>query len=244
MDNDKPIIDTARRELLKLAAATGTVGILTSLGSALTPLLAEAAMPQRRKAGNGALPPEQSKKVDPVTNDLGIVSAAIQLEQKAINTYVGLEKEKIITNKQVIDVARQFAADHMAHRDALIKAATGEFKGTAPKINGLGTFPIPAAILKKELQAVRYALALELIASKIYFDAFKDKLRTSAGRNLVITILPVETQHVGVFRSVLKFVLRDKELPDNDRLVPFALLDQHPTPGVPEGFSWDFEKLS
>jgi rubrerythrin len=239
MGMDKKLVDLARRDLLKLAALTGTAGIVASLGDALSPTLAAVIGIQKKGKPAGA-PAEPQGKQDPNSNDLAIVNMAIQLEQRAINTYVGMEKEKLITNKDLIDVARQFAADHTAHREALIKAASDVLQGKPAPIKGLGTFPIPAIALKKEIDAVRYALSLELIASKIYFDAFKDKLKTKAGRDLVLTILPVETQHVGVFRSFLKLKLKDKELPDNNRLVPFAMLDKYPSPEIPKGFSWDF----
>jgi rubrerythrin len=188
--------------------------------------------------------PAASAKVDPIANDLAILNVAINLEQRAVNTYLGMEKEKLILNKQILDVARQFAADHLTHRDELIKVVTTEFNATPANIKGLGTFPIPASILKKEVDAVRYALALEVIASKVYYDNFKDKLRTAASRDLFINILPVETQHVGVFRAVLKRVLKDKQIPDNDRIVPYSSLDKYPAPSIPQGISWDFERLS
>lgn len=239
---DKKLVDYARRDLLKLAAMTGTAGIITSLlGESLTPTLAFGE-PQKKKPGGAAKPGAAAQpKLNPIENDIAIANIAIQLEQKAINTYYGMEKEKVIANKQVVDVAHQFTADHLAHRDALIKAVT-EFQGTPAPIKGLGTFPIAQPALKKEAEAVRYALTLEMIASKIYFDAFKDKLRTPEGRNLIITILPVETQHVGVFRALLKLVL-DKNNQDN-QLVNNSLLEEEPTPEMPQGFAWDFEKLS
>jgi rubrerythrin len=240
MGTDKKLVDLARRDLLRMAAMTGTAGLLANLGGALSPTLAAVANLGQRKGGA----PAPEGKGDPNTGDLAIVNIAIQLEQKAINTYLGMEKQKLITNKDLVDVARQFAADHTAHRDALIKAATEEFKGTPAPIKALGTFPIPPAALKKELDAVRYALALEVIASKIYFDAFKDKLKTKPGRDLVLTILPVETQHVGVFRSVLKLRLKDRDLPNNPRLVPYALLDKYPTPEIPQGTPLDFDATS
>lgn len=242
MHNDNRLIDIARRDLLKMAAMTGTAGIITALGESLSPTLAAVVALQRRgggkgKPGGGEAP---AAKVDPITNDIAIINTAIQLEQKAINTYVGAEKEKILTNKALLDVAKQFATDHLAHRDALIKAVK-DFNGTPAPIKGLGTFPIPQPALKKEVEVIRYALALELIASKIYFGAIKDKLRTPEGKKLALTILPVETQHVGAFRAVLKFVI-DKNNKDN-KVAPFALFQDEPMPEVPQGFSWDLEKI-
>ncbi len=239
MRNKINLVDIARRDLLKMAAMTGTVGIITALGEALNPTLAAViSLPQKK--GAGATTPKgatSAAKVDPATNDIGIANMAIQLEQKAINTYLGLKKEKLIVNKAILDVAAQFSDDHVAHRDALVKAVKA-LGGEPANYKGLGTFPIPAKILKKESEAVRYGMALELIASKVYLDAFKDKLRTPEARSLIISILPVETQHVGVLRTVLKFVV-DKSNKDN-KISPYPTLEDEPMPEIPQGFSWDF----
>lgn len=235
MQNKINLIEIARRDLLKMAAMTGTVGIINALGAALNPTLAMVAnMPQK---GKGRTKAEAVAKVDPKTNDIAIANMAIQLEQRAVNTYLGLKKEKILVNKALLDVTAQFSDDHLAHREALIKAVKA-LGGEVANYKGLGTFPIPAQILKKESEAVRYGMALELIASKVYFDAFKNKLKTPEGQNLIITILPVETQHVGVLRTVLKFVV-DKNNKDN-QILPYPTLEEEPMPEMPQGFSWDF----
>lgn len=237
MQNKINLVEIARRDLLKMAAMTGTVGIINALGAALNPTLAMVAnMPQKGK-GKGGAKAEATAKVDPKTNDIAIANMAIQLEQRAVNTYLGLKKEKILVNKALLDVTAQFSDDHLAHREALIKAVKA-LGGEVANYKGLGTFPIPAQILKKESEAVRYGMALELIASKVYFDAFKNKLKTPEGQNLIITILPVETQHVGVLRTVLKFVV-DKNNKDN-QILPYPTLEEEPMPEMPQGFSWDF----
>ncbi|MFY9222362.1 MAG: ferritin-like domain-containing protein [Blastocatellia bacterium] len=237
MQNKINLVEIARRDLLKMAAMTGTVGIINALGAALNPTLAMVAnMPQKGK-GKAKAEPGATGKVDPKANDIAIANMAIQLEQRAVNTYLGLKKEKILVNKALLDVTAQFSDDHLAHREALIKAVKA-LGGEVINYKGLGTFPIPAQILKKESEAVRYGMALELIASKVYFDAFKNKLRTPEGQNLIITILPVETQHVGVLRTVLKFVV-DKNNKDN-KILPYPTLEEEPMPEMPQGFSWDF----
>jgi len=237
MSFDKKIVDIARRELMKMAAMTGTAGIIAVLGEKITPTLAAVAALQKK--GGGAAP-----KADPVANDIAIANTVIQIEQKAVNTYLGLQKTQLITTKDYVDIANQFANDHIAHRDALIKAVT-DLKGTPAGIKGLGSFPVPVPeISKKEVDAVRYALTLEVIASKIYFNAFKDQLKTKPGRDLILSILAVETQHVGVFRSLLTLKLKDKNIPDNAKLVPFPFLDELPTPAIPTGTTMDYEKLS
>jgi hypothetical protein len=239
MSNKNNLVYIARRDLLKMAAMTGTLGIITALGDSINPTLAAvASLPQKKK---GAAPTTEkaapAAKVDPTTNDIGIANVAIQLEQRAINTYLGLKKEKILVNKNLLDVTQQFSDDHVAHRDALVKAVKA-LGGEPANFKGLGTFPIPATILKKEAEAVRYGMALELIASKVYLDAFKDKLKTPEGKTLILSILSVETQHVGVLRTVLKFVV-DKSNKSN-KILPYPTLEEEPMPEMPMGFSWDF----
>ncbi|MBI4851321.1 MAG: ferritin-like domain-containing protein [Acidobacteria bacterium] len=237
MRNKINLVDIARRDLLKMAAMTGTVGIITALGESLNPTLAAVASLPQKKKGAPTPAKEPEAKLTPALNDVGIANMAIQLEQRAINTYLGLKKEKILVNKNLLDVTQQFSDDHVAHRDALVKAVKA-LGGEPANYKGLGTFPIPATILKKESEAVRYGMALELIASKVYFDAFKDKLKTPEGRNLIINILSVETQHVGVLRTVLKFVV-DKSNKSN-KILPYPTLEEEPMPEMPKGFSWDF----
>jgi hypothetical protein len=73
-----------------------------------------------------------------------------------------------------------------------------------------------------------------LLAAKTYLDAITEKLNTDAAKDLAATIMPVETQHIAVFRSVLIVVLKSVGLNGNARLVLFAFLDDQPTPPKPE----------
>ncbi|MBD2388039.1 hypothetical protein [Cylindrospermum sp. FACHB-282] len=51
------------------------------------------------------------------------------------------------------------------------------------------------------------------------------------------TILPVEASHAAVFRTVLLVLLKEKGLPGDDQLVPYAFLDKQPTPPLPKAGS-------
>ncbi|MBL8149992.1 MAG: ferritin-like domain-containing protein [Blastocatellia bacterium] len=231
MDIDKKLIDLARRDLIKMATVTGTVGILASLGEAISPTLASY-LSMQRATQRGGQAKGSPTNANANANDIEILNFALQLEQKAINTYLAAVEKKLLKGKDYIEVAKQFVADHDSHREALAKVIKNDLGGEPASVADVGTFPVPT--IKNDKEAVRYAVTLELIAAKTYYDAFKDKLKTSAGKDIFLNILPVETQHIGVFRSFLKLRLKDRALPDNNRIVPFAFLHMQPTPEVPQ----------
>ena len=80
---------------------------------------------------------------------------------------------------------------------------------------------------------IRYALTLELIAAKAYLENVTSKLTTDAAKNIAATIMPVESMHAAVFRTVLMAVLNEKGLPMEDKIVPHSFLNEFPTPPVP-----------
>ncbi|MEW6731089.1 MAG: ferritin-like domain-containing protein [Acidobacteriota bacterium] len=168
------------------------------------------------------------------SSDIAVINGAIQLEQKAINTYKAAAQADLLKKPEYLDVAVDFAADHGEHRDELTKAVRVNFKSTPVLIENLGTFPVPETIIKgKEADVLRYALMLEMYASKAYLEAVSGKLATDEARGLVASILPVETQHVAVLRTVLMVVMKDKGLPDDKQLVPYAFFNEQPTPEIP-----------
>lgn len=205
-----------RREILRMGLLGAGAGALSlALGS--TNVLAQT----------------KNMKPDP-KNDIELINGAIRLEQKAINTYQAAADNKLLPTRAFLDVALQFAADHTAHREALKRAISGAFRATPAGTENLGTFPIPQKVLKgTETDVIRYALTLEMIASKAYLDYVTNKLTTDEAKDLAATILPVENQHAAIYRAVLMVVLKDKGLDGDDKLVPFAFLDQQPTPPVP-----------
>lgn len=166
-----------------------------------------------------------------LAGDKAFLNAAIQLEQKAINTYEAAVRADLIKKPNNLDVVADFVADHGHHRDKLSRVLRKKFSATPPLIEKLGSFPIPESVLKgKEADVVRYALTLEMIASKTYFEAAKDRLMSDEARAVVASILPVEMQHVAAYRTLLMSVLKDKALPEDRQLVPFPLFSAQPNP--------------
>lgn len=212
-------IDLSKRAWLTGVAGAGAFATLATLiGPAHNPALAVFAQGKPSAA-----------------TDQAFINEAIKIEQKAINTYKAALKADLLKDVRLADAAGEFASDHADHRDALSWALRRNFKNNNPAvIENLGTFPIPDEVIKgKEADVLRYALTLEMIASKTYLDAVSGKLATDEARGLVASILTVETQHVAVFRSVLTLILKAKGLPDDkDMLVPFAFFNDQPTPAL------------
>jgi rubrerythrin len=208
-------VDQSKRALFGTVAGAGGFALLATLmGSAANPALAALA----------ATP-------SPAT-DLAFITEAIKIEQKAINTYEAALKADLLKDVRLFDAAVEFANDHANHRDALSRAIRSNYRTTPPPvIENLGTFPISQAVLQgKEVDVLRYALTVEMIASKTYLEAVSGKLTTEDARGLVASILAVETQHVAAYRTVLMVVLKDKGLPEDKQLVPFAFFNEQPTP--------------
>lgn len=209
------IISPQRRQLLKL-------GIVTSASSALA-----------IAAGIGSKADAQNSRQNR-RGDVEILNGAIGLEQKAINTYVAAAENNLLPTKAFLDVAVQFAGDHTNHRDRLKQIVSREFRATPAGTDNLGTFPIPQKVLTGgEAEVLRYALTLEMIAAKSYLDFATAKLTTDAGKDVAATIMPVESMHAAVFRTVLMAVLNEKGLPMEDKIVPYSFLSEFPTPPVP-----------
>ncbi|MBD2127030.1 ferritin-like domain-containing protein [Microcoleus sp. ZQ-A2] len=209
------IISSQRRQLLKLGLFTGATSALAiALGSGSK---ADAQGSRQNRRG-----------------DIEILNGAIALEQKAINTYTAAAENKLLPTKAFLDVAVQFAGDHANHRDQLKKIVSREFRGTPISTDNLGTFPIPQNVLKGgEAEVLRYALTLEMIAAKAYLENVTTKLTTDAAKNVAATIMPVESMHAAVFRTVLMAVLNEKGLPMETKIVPHSFLSEFPTPPLP-----------
>lgn len=167
--------------------------------------------------------------------DVEVLNGAIVLEQKAVNTYMAAAENNLLPTQAFLDVAVQFAEDHTEHRDRLKEIVAETFKADPADTDNLGTFPIPRNVLRGgEANVLRYALTLEMLASKTYFDSITDKLTSKAAKNIAASILPIETQHVAVYRSVLLVILQEPALPGDDKLVPYPFFSEQPTPPVPE----------
>lgn len=209
------IISPQRRQLLKLGLFTGATSAIAIA------------------AGSGSKADAQGSRQN-LRGDIEILNGAIALEQKAINTYVAAAENKLLPTKAFLDVAVQFAGDHTNHRDRLKQIVSREFRATPASTENPGTFPIPQKVLKGgEAEVLRYALTLEMIAAKAYLNFATSKLTTDAAKNVATTIMPVESMHAAVFRTVLMAVLKEKGLPMETKIVPYSFLNEFPTPPVP-----------
>lgn len=207
------ILSPQRRKLIQL-------GVLTGVTSAFTWVTATRADARSR----------QNFK-----NDIQLFNNIAVLEQKAVNTYKAAAENKLLTTKEFLDVALQFAADHDQHRARVQDVIVKEFKGSLVDTSNVGTFPIPRKVLTGgEAEVIRYALTLEVIASKAYLENIQKKLTTREAMNVAATIMPIEASHAAVFRSVLLVLLKQKGLPGDDKLVPYPFLDRQPTPPLPQ----------
>jgi rubrerythrin len=215
---DQSIKMPTRRDILRMGLLGGAAGAMAlALG------------------GQNTFGQTSNKNVKPnPKKDVEILNMSIMLEQKAINTYQAAADNKLLPTKAFLDVALQFAADHTAHRDRFSQVVSQKLKGTPTGISNLGTFPIPQIVLKgQEHDVIRYALTLEVLASKAYFDNVVNKLTTDEGRDVSADIMPIENEHAAVFRAVLMVILKQRGLDGDNKVVPYAFLSDEPTPPMP-----------
>jgi rubrerythrin len=211
------IISPQRRQLLKLGALTGATGAFALV------------------AGNGGFAFAGARSRPNPKADAEIINGVIILEQKAVNTYLAAAENNLLPTKAFLDVAVEFANDHTNHRDRLKRAVSQALRRTPPDVSKVGTFPIPKNVLSgKEADVLRYALTLEMIAAKSYLDSIQNKLTTDEAKDIAATIMPVETMHVAIFRTVLMTMLKEKGLPGDNKLVPYSFLDQEKMPPLPQ----------
>jgi rubrerythrin len=224
-----PILSTQRRKLLQLGAMTGAASVFTVLLGEKS----DAGMYGPR--GSMDKPSMRGQQARDRKMDIQLFNGAAILEQKAVNTYRAAAENNLLPTKAFLDVALQFAADHAQHHAKLQSVVADVLKGKPADTSNVGTFPIPQKVLKGgEAEVIRYALTLEMIASKTYLDQIQNKLTGRDAINVIATIMPVETMHAAVYRSVLMAMLKDKGLPGDDKLVPYPFLNEQPTPPIPQ----------
>lgn len=214
-ENSK-IISPQRRKLIQLGALTGAAGVFALATNS----------------------PSDARGRRNTKTDIDLFNGIAILEQKAINTYKAVAENNLLPTKEFLDVALQFAGDHAQHHAKVQSIVATVLRGTPVNTSNVGTFPIPKKVLTGgEAEVLRYALSLEVIASKAYLENIQSKLTTDEAINVAATILPIETSHAAVFRTVLLVLLKEKGLPGDDKLVPYAFLDKQPTPPLPKAGS-------
>jgi hypothetical protein len=128
--------------------------------------------------------------------DLEILNSAIPHERAAIKAYQDSAATGLLS-AGVLEVAKGFMSDHMAHRDALI-AAVKAGGGVPTEATTKVTYPE----LKSQADILRFAESLEKGAASAYLAAFT-KLEDKDLAKAAVTILGVETMHAGILASAL-----------------------------------------
>lgn len=128
--------------------------------------------------------------------DIAVLNSAIPLERAGIKAYADAASLNILS-PGVLEVAKGFMADHMAHRDALI-AAVKAGGGTPTDATAQLTYPP----LKTEKDILMFAESVERQAASAYLGAFST-LQDKALAKAAASILGVETMHVAILATAL-----------------------------------------
>jgi hypothetical protein len=130
------------------------------------------------------------------SGDLSTLNAALALERAGIQAYADAAASGLLS-PPVLAIARAFAADHTAHRDALIGAI--RTAGAKPSED---IAPIAYPPLASERDIIAFAHAVELKAASTYLSVIPDlDDRRLAG--VAASILGVETTHVALLAQAL-----------------------------------------
>lgn len=146
--------------------------------------------------------------------DVQMLQDSYVLELKAVNTYkaaAGLKDGSgaPYVDGAVLSVASTFIADHTVHaqrfRDVLVQLGASIPSDTTDTT--LGDFPPgPNSMLTSLPGILRYALAVEVYAAKLWYQYFKDATDLRVKR-VFADIAPNEAAHAALLRATLKFVL-------------------------------------
>jgi hypothetical protein len=207
------VMDPRRRSFLRKGTlAAAAVAALPIVGSSLASC-SDAEQP--------AQPTDATR-----AQDIKLLTDAYIVEKLAVNTYLAAASTGVLTGA-FLQVAQSFATDHIGHAGTFRDVIVNELGASAPAdprsdenfITGMlvdgqrilqvapsfGNLTTPAGIVK-------YALALELIAAKAYFDNATSatasmRLTNKRALEAVSDIGPVEAEHAAVFRAALKLLL-------------------------------------
>jgi rubrerythrin len=167
--------------------------------------------------------------------DLEMLQESYTLEQMAVNTYAAAAGLTDGTGKPFIDgavlsVAQTFIADHTEHArlfKAQIEALGGAVPATTTETTLTDFPPGPNSQLSSLQGILRYALAVEVYAAKLWFQYFKDAQALPVKR-LFADLGPNEAAHAALLRATLKFILSVPTDHDNANagraVVPFTQL--------------------
>lgn len=146
--------------------------------------------------------------------DVQMLQESYILELKAINTYraaAGLKDGSgtPYVDGAVLSVASSFIADHTVHaqrfKDVLVQLGARVPSDTTDTT--LGDFPPgPNSMLTSLPGILRYALAVEIYAAKLWYQYFKDAADLRVKR-VFADIAPNEAAHAALLRATLKFVI-------------------------------------
>jgi rubrerythrin len=133
----------------------------------------------------------------PAQADMDILTAAIQLEQKAQAAYAAGAASGLLDDATKA-LAMKIASQHAEHEKA-DTAALEKMGGKAPAKPT--DFGFPA--FKTAEDILKYALDLEQTAANTYFGSIK-QLQDKSLIGAVISIQNAEAEHVALLRSALK----------------------------------------
>jgi rubrerythrin len=168
-----------RREIMRFAGLAGVGTMLIGLGAQIR---------EARAQSYG----------DVSAGDLKILTVALGLEHEAIAAYQA-GAESGLLQKQVLDVAVLFQAQHKQHRDALM-ATIKKAAGTPVEPRKASDYGWPPLANQKDV--LMFAAKLEAGAASAYLGALK-ALENKDYLTAAAAIMGNETQHLALLRQVL-----------------------------------------
>ncbi len=129
-------------------------------------------------------------------SDIDVLNSAIPLERAGIKAYADAASLGILS-PGVLEVAKGFMNDHIAHRDALI-AAVKAGGGTPSEETLKLTYPP----LKTQADILMFAESVEKQAAAAYLGVFP-LLSDKGLAKVAASILGVETMHAGILAAAL-----------------------------------------
>ena len=137
---------------------------------------------------------EAAGTADP--DDVAALNAAIELERAGIKAYQDAAGTGLLS-AGVLNAAKGFMGDHIAHRDALIAAVRGA--GAVPSER---TAHLDYPTLAGERDILHFANAVEHKAAATYLSVVPE-LKDRKLAQVAAAILGVETTHVALLSSLL-----------------------------------------